>query len=51
MNGSDLRPIQSAVANLHMDAVKVLLGFNPDVNVRMLGGFTPLMSAAALGVG
>ena len=49
MNGSDLRPIQSAVANLHVDVVKVLLDFKPDVNVRMLGGFTPLMSAAALG--
>jgi len=49
MNGSDLRPLQSAVAGFHIDAVKVLLDFDPDVNVQMMGGFSPLMSAAALG--
>lgn len=49
MNGSDLTALQSAVASVHVDVVKVLLDYNPDVNVRMLGGFTPLMSAAALG--
>lgn len=49
MNGSDLRALQSAVVNCHMDVVKVLLEFNPDINVQMLGGFTPLMSAIALG--
>lgn len=49
MNGSDLRPLQSAVANCHLDVVKVLLKFGPDINVQMIGGFTPLMSATALG--
>tara|TARA_R110002073_G_scaffold139728_5_gene290082 strand:+ start:808 stop:1458 length:651 start_codon:yes stop_codon:yes gene_type:complete len=49
MNGSDLRPLQSAVASLHLDVVKILLEFDPDVNVQMMGGFSPLMSAAALG--
>jgi uncharacterized protein len=49
MNGSDLSALQSAVASCHSDVVKVLLEFNPDLNVRMLGGFTPLMSASALG--
>lgn len=49
MNGSDLRPLQSAVASLHIDVVNVLLEFEPDVNVQMMGGFSPLMSAAALG--
>ena len=49
MNGSDLRPLQSAVASCHLDVVKVLLKFDPDINIKMLGGFTPLMSATALG--
>jgi len=49
MNGSNLRALQSAVSNCHLDVVKVLLEFNPDINVQMLGGFTPLMSAIALG--
>lgn len=49
MNGTDLRPLQSAVAGCHVDVVRVLLDFKPDLNVRMLGGFTPLMSAHALG--
>lgn len=49
MNGSDLRPLQSAVASLHLDVAKVLLEFEPDVNVQMMGGFSPLMSAAAMG--
>ncbi|MCP5382408.1 MAG: ankyrin repeat domain-containing protein [Kordiimonadaceae bacterium] len=49
MNGSELRAIHSAVAGCHTDVVKVLIEFNPDVDVQMLGGFTPLMSAAALG--
>ena len=49
MNGSNLTALQSAVASIHTDVVKTLLEFNPDVNVRMLGGFTPLMSAAAMG--
>lgn len=49
MDGSDLTALQSAVSNLKVEAVKKLLLYNPDVNVRMLGGFTPLMSAAALG--
>ena len=34
---------------MHTDVVRVLLDYNPNVNVRMLGGFTPLMSAAAMG--
>ncbi len=50
MNGSDLTALHSAVSSCHTDVVKVLLSFNPDVNVRMLGGFTPLMSATAMGV-
>lgn len=49
MNGSELTALQSAVACMHTDVVRVLLDYNPDVNVRMLGGFTPLMSAAAMG--
>jgi len=49
MNGSDLRPLQSATAGCHADVVRILLEFKPDINVRMLGGFTPLMSACALG--
>lgn len=49
MNGSDLTALQSAVASIHTDVVKVLLSYKPDLNVRMLGGFTPLMSAAAMG--
>ena len=49
MNGSDLTALQGAVASVHGDVVKVLLDYNPDINVRMLGGFTPLMSAAAMG--
>jgi len=49
MNGSDLTALQSAVASCHLDVVKVLLAFKPDLNARMLGGFTPLMSASALG--
>jgi len=49
MNGSDLRPLQSATAGCHVDVVRILLEFKPDINVRMLGGFTPLMSACALG--
>ena len=50
MNGSDLTPLQSAVSRQHADVVRVLLEYNPDVNVKMLGGFTPLMMAAALGL-
>lgn len=49
MDGSDLTALQSAVSNLKYDAVDALLKFNPNVDVRMLGGFTPLMTAAALG--
>ena len=49
MNGSELTALQRAVACMHTDVVRVLLDYNPDVNVRMLGGFTPLMSAAAMG--
>jgi len=49
MNGSDLRPLQSAVASCHLDVVKVLLKFKPDIDVQMFGGFTALMSATALG--
>ncbi|MCC3862329.1 ankyrin repeat domain-containing protein [Pseudemcibacter aquimaris] len=48
MNGSDLTPLQSAVSNCNVEALKVLLEFNPDVNVKMMGGFTPLMTAYAL---
>ncbi|MDG1438740.1 MAG: ankyrin repeat domain-containing protein [Emcibacteraceae bacterium] len=48
MNGSDLTPLQSAVSNCNVEVVKVLLGFKPDVNIRMLGGFTPLMTATAM---
>ncbi|MDA0707692.1 MAG: ankyrin repeat domain-containing protein, partial [Proteobacteria bacterium] len=47
-NGTDLRAIHSAVAGCHKDVVKVLLHYNPDINVKMVGGFTPLMSATAL---
>lgn len=49
MNGSDLTSLQSAVTSCHNDVVKVLLDFNPDVNATMLGGFTPLMTANAMG--
>ncbi|MBT5186858.1 MAG: ankyrin repeat domain-containing protein, partial [Kordiimonadaceae bacterium] len=49
MNGSDLTALQSAVASCHLKVVKVLLPFKPDLNMRMMGGFTPLMSASALG--
>lgn len=49
MNGSDLTALQSAVASMHTEVVKALLEYNPDVNVTMFGGFTPLMSAAAMG--
>jgi uncharacterized protein len=49
MNGSELTALQSAVACMHTDVVRVLLDYNPNVNLRMLGGFTPLMSAAAMG--
>ena len=49
MNGSDLSPLQSAVSSLHLDVVEVLLEYKPDVNIQMMGGFSPLMSAAALG--
>ncbi len=49
MDGSDLTALQSAVSNLKSDVVKVLLQFSADVNVQMLGGFTPLMTAAAMG--
>ncbi|MEZ5758157.1 MAG: ankyrin repeat domain-containing protein [Emcibacteraceae bacterium] len=49
MNGSDLRAIHSAVAGCHTDVVKVLIEFEPDIDVQMFSGFTPLMSAAALG--
>lgn len=49
MNGSDLRPLQSAVTSCHLDVVKVLLEYGPDINAQMLGGFSPLMSATALG--
>lgn len=48
MNGSDLTPLQSAVSNCNEDAVRAILEFKPDVNVRMMGGFTPLMTAYAL---
>ena len=49
MNGSDLTALQSAVASTHTEVVKILLDYKPNVNVRMLGGFTPLMSASAMG--
>ena len=49
MNGSELTALQSAVACMHTDVVRVLLDYNTNVNLRMLGGFTPLMSAAAMG--
>lgn len=49
MDGSDLTALQSAVSNLKIDVVKALLNFKADVDVRMLGGFTPLMTAAAMG--
>ncbi len=49
MNGSDLTALQSAVSRLHVDVVKTILDYKPDLNVKMLGGFTPLMMAAALG--
>lgn len=49
MDGSGLTALQSAVSNLKTDAVKELLHFNADVDVRMLGGFTPLMTASAMG--
>lgn len=49
MNGSDLTPLQSAVSRQHKEVVSVLLEFNPEIDVQMLGGFTPLMMAAALG--
>lgn len=48
MNGSELTPLQSAVSNCNAEVVKVILKFKPDINVRMLGGFTPLMTATAL---
>lgn len=49
MNGSDLTALQSAVASCHVNVVKVLLLFKPDINTCMLGGFTPLMAASAMG--
>ena len=50
MNGSDLTALHSAVSSCHMGVVKVLLDFNPDIDAKMLGGFTPLMSATAMGM-
>ena len=50
MNGSELTALHSAVSSCHIDVVKVLLSFDPDVDARMLGGFTPLMSATAMGM-
>ncbi len=49
MDGSDLTALQSAISNLKYDVVDVLLKFKPNINVKMLGGFTPLMTAAAMG--
>lgn len=49
MDGSNLTALQSAVSNLRVDVVQELLKFDPDLDVKMLGGFTPLMAAAALG--
>lgn len=49
MDGSDLTALQSAVSNLKVEVVKALLKYKPDVNVKMLGGFTPLMTASAMG--
>ncbi len=51
MNGSDLTALHSAVSRLHADVVKTLLERGANINVQMLGGFTPLMMAAALGAG
>lgn len=49
MDGSDLTSLQSAVSNLKYDVVDVLLKFNAKIDAKMLGGFTPLMTAAAMG--
>ncbi len=49
MNGSDLTALHSAVSRGHIDVVRVLLEFDPEVDARMMGGFTPLMMASALG--
>jgi len=49
MNGSGLTALQSAVSRGNDDVVKTLLEFNADVDVKMLGGFTSLMMAGAMG--
>lgn len=50
-NGSNLRPLASAVAGGHLEVVELLLAAGADPEVRQAGGFTPLMGAASGGHG
>jgi hypothetical protein len=48
-NGSNLRPVHSAVAGGNIDAVAALLAHGCEVNAAQAGGYTPLHAAAHAG--
>jgi ankyrin repeat protein len=48
-NGSELRPLNSAVAGGDLEIVRALLDAGAGVDAPQVGGITPLMGAAATG--